>query len=246
MDIEPILNEYRRDGVVRVRGLFSRDEVEEIRRQVARYIRDVMPAVPEADRVLEADGVGVRNLWRLEQHDPFFAQAGRRQELLELVGRLVNGEPLLQGVETFNKPARVGSAVPYHQDNAYFCQTPPDMLTVWLAIDPATEPNGAVYYRTGSHHTLLPHRASGVKGNSMMLADPPEADPAGEFLGTLEPGDALIHHCQTIHRSEPNRSDQSRLALLLVYRGAHTQTDPELKKAYARALEITYPTGTPQ
>lgn len=238
MNIEQVLADYRRDGVVRIRGLFDHEEIEEIRRQVDRYVREVMPAAPEADRVLEADGVGVRNLWRLEQHDPFFAHVGRRRDLLELAGRLVGGEPLIEGVETFNKPARIGSAVPYHQDNAYFCQTPPDMLTVWLAIDPATEANGAVYYRKGSHHALLPHRPSGVKGNSMMLADPPEPDPAAEFLGVLEPGDALIHHCQTIHRSEPNHSNRSRLALLIVYRARHTQTDPTLKEVYDRARAL--------
>ncbi|NUQ64362.1 MAG: phytanoyl-CoA dioxygenase family protein [Pirellulales bacterium] len=236
MDIEPLVNEYRRDGVVRIRELFRREEVEEIRRQLDRYIREVMPTVPETDRVLEADGRAVRNLWRLAEHDPWFAEIGRRPEILELVARLVNGEPVLKGVETFNKPARVGSAVPYHQDNAYFCQTPPDMLTVWIAIDPATEENGAVYYRKGSHHVLLPHKPSGVKGNSMALADPPQPDPAAEFLGALEPGDALVHHSQTIHRSEPNRSGRSRLALLLVYHGSHTQTDPHLKEMYDRAL----------
>jgi hypothetical protein len=31
--------------------------------------------------------------------------------------------PVLVGVETFNKPDRVGFGEPYHQDKAYFCQT---------------------------------------------------------------------------------------------------------------------------
>jgi ectoine hydroxylase-related dioxygenase (phytanoyl-CoA dioxygenase family) len=39
---------------------------------------------------------------------------------------------------------KVGSGVPYHQDIAYFCQPPPDMLTVWIAIDAVTEANGTV------------------------------------------------------------------------------------------------------
>jgi phytanoyl-CoA hydroxylase len=63
----------------------------------------------------------------------------------------------LVGVETFNKPARIGSGVPYHQDNAYFCQSPPDMLTVWIAIDAVTEANGPVFFVKGSHRPACPH-----------------------------------------------------------------------------------------
>jgi len=67
------------------------------------------------------------------------------------------------------------------------------------------------------------------------VKDPPEVAPEDEFVGTLEPGDALIHHCQTIHRSEPNTTPYSRCGLLMVFRGQHTQTDPELKANYEQA-----------
>ena len=55
------------------------------------------------------------------------------------------------------------------------------------------------------------------------------------FCGTLAPGDALIHHCETIHYSGPNRSDRARCGLLLVYRGEHTKTDKEYRSRYDAA-----------
>src|SRR6185312_15180475 len=114
------------------------------------------------------------------------------------VRHLVHGEPVLLGVETFSKPARVGSGVPPHQDNAYFCQAPPDVLTIWIAMDAATEANGPVFYLKGSHRGgTLPHRPSGVAGNSMGLVTLPPHEKADVLCGTLEAGDALIHHCQT-------------------------------------------------
>ncbi|MBN8628907.1 MAG: phytanoyl-CoA dioxygenase family protein, partial [Planctomycetes bacterium] len=152
------------------------------------------------------------------------------------------GEPVLAAVETFNKPARVGSGVPYHQDNAYFCQTPPDMLTVWIAIDAVTEANGPVYFIPGSHRTgLLPTTPSGVRGNSIGLAEAPAVPLDQQLCGLLEPGDATIHQCETIHHSAPNTTPHSRLGLLLVYRGAHTQTDPALKTTYLAAATATPP-----
>jgi len=143
---------------------------------------------------------------------------------------------VLLAVETFNKPARVGSGVPYHQDNAYFCQTPPDVLTVWIAIDPVTVENGAVYYVKGSHQLgMLPTKPSGTAGNSIGLAQPPEVPKHEQLCCTLEPGDMAIHHCQTIHHSDPNRSESPRLGLLMVFRGSHTESDDALSKDYGSA-----------
>jgi ectoine hydroxylase-related dioxygenase (phytanoyl-CoA dioxygenase family) len=234
--MDQILSDYEKEGVVRIRSLLSQDEVSQIRSEIARYERDIAPSVPAADIVFESDGTTIRNLWRLNKHDAFFNVLAHREDMLRLAGKLVHGKPVLRGVETFNKPSRVGSGVPYHQDNAYFSLGPPDAFTLWIAMDAATVENGAVYYRTGSHKQMLPHKASGVAGNSIGLADPPAGDPSDEFCGTLEPGDALAHHCQMVHRSDPNNSDHPRLALLMVYRGEHTQTDPELERIYKEAF----------
>ncbi|WP_164103680.1 phytanoyl-CoA dioxygenase family protein [Candidatus Laterigemmans baculatus] len=233
------IESYHRDGVIRCRGWFSADQLSEIRAAFERYRSDVAPELPDADYTLESDRTTVRNFWRMNAHDPFFQSLAERPELLELVAPLVQGEPVLMGVESFNKPARVGSPVPPHQDNAYFCQRPPDVLSVWIALDPATEENGAVEYFLGSQHTLLPHKPSGVKGNSFGLADASAADRFPSFLGTVDAGDMLVHHCQTIHQSQPNRSASPRLSLVIVYRAAHTETDNDLQQAYRQALAAT-------
>jgi ectoine hydroxylase-related dioxygenase (phytanoyl-CoA dioxygenase family) len=136
----------------------------------------------------------------------------------------------------------VGSGVPYHQDNAYFCRTPPDMLTVWIAIDAVTEANGPVFFVKGSHlGGVLPTKPSGVRGNSIGMAEPSPIPLADQFCGLLNPGDATIHHCNTIHHSAPNTTDHSRLGLLFVFRGEHSQTDPNLKAVYAVAASQTPP-----
>ncbi|MFM7290005.1 MAG: phytanoyl-CoA dioxygenase family protein [Planctomycetia bacterium] len=225
--------EYDRDGVIRVRGLLSPADIATVKAALDRYAREIAPSLPPADVVFEADGKAVRNLWRMEHHDPFFAELASRPEIRRVVGRLVHGEPVLMGVETFNKPAKVGSGVPAHQDNAYFCQSPPDVLTIWISIDAATDANGPIFYIRGSHGGMLAHQPSGVAGNSMGLAV--RFDKSDPFVGTLEPGDALVHHSQTIHYSAPNKTDHPRCGLLIVFRGSHTQPDPQLRDEYTRA-----------
>jgi phytanoyl-CoA hydroxylase len=239
IDEAELIAHFRQEGVIRLRSLLSGSELREVRRAVERYGREVRPRLPTADFTCEADGVTIRNFWRMECHDSYFAELAAWPRITNLVRSLVNGPPVLMGVETFNKPARLGSAVPPHQDNAYFCQTPPDVLTVWIALDAATVENGAVEYALGSHRTLLPHAASGVKGNSFGLAEPLPAGRYPTFVGVLDAGDALLHHGLTVHWSSPNHSGHSRMSLVLVYRGAHTQTDFTRQEEYHRALALT-------
>jgi ectoine hydroxylase-related dioxygenase (phytanoyl-CoA dioxygenase family) len=241
-DPAALLADYENDGVILIRQFLTAEEVAAVRAELDRYIRDDLATLPANARTLEKDEQTVRNLWRLEEHNPFFRQMGERADIRDLISPLVHGEPVLMGVETFNKPARIGSGVPYHQDNAYFCQTPPDMLTVWIAIDAVTEANGPVFFVKGSHKDgMQPTRPSGVRGNSIGMAEPSSVPLSAQFCGLLAPGDATIHQCQTIHHSAPNTTEHSRLGLLFVYRGSHTRTDPALKAAYTAAVTATPP-----
>jgi ectoine hydroxylase-related dioxygenase (phytanoyl-CoA dioxygenase family) len=244
MNVNPasLLSDYERDGVVLVRGFLTPSEVAEVRAELDRYIREDLDSKPADAATREADGVTVRNLWRLEQHNPKLLAFAQREDIRTLLAPLLHGEPVLAAVETFNKPARVGSGVPYHQDNAYFCQTPPDMLTVWIAIDAVTEANGPVFFVKGSQKLgVLPTKPSGVRGNSIGMAEPSTVPLAEQFCGLLAPGDATIHHCNTIHHSAPNTTDHSRLGFLFVFRGSHTKTDPALKAIYTVAATATPP-----
>lgn len=241
-DPDQLLADYETDGVIIIRQFLTPEEVTAVRNELDRYIRDDLASRPIDARTLEADEKTVRNLWRLEKHNAWFKALGEREDIRALVAPLLHGEPLLCGVETFNKPARIGSGVPYHQDNAYFCQTPPDMLTVWIAIDPVTPANGPVYFIKGTNkEPVLPTKPSGVRGNSIGLAEIPTVPLDQQFCALLAAGDASIHHCNTIHHSAPNTTDFPRLGLLLVYRGTHTQTDPVLKATYLEAATATPP-----
>jgi hypothetical protein len=240
-EIGELKSRYERDGFLHLPGLLSKSDLEEVDRELDRYLREVAPTLAPTDLIWEPERLEdgsrrLRNLWRMEQYSGFFAEFGLDARMLEFVGALVNGEPQRVGVEMFAKPAKVGSRVPYHQDNAYFNLTPPDCFTCWIALDASTEENGCVYYARGSHKgPVLAHKASGVAGNSMMA----DGSPAGldEVPGLLAAGDAMLHHCLTVHRSEPNRSDKPRRGLLVVYRAAHCERDPEGWRTYSAARE---------
>ena len=183
---EALLDAYQRDGVVRIREFFSQEIVTEIRNELERYMRDDLSSLPADAKTTEKDSKTIRNLWRLELYNKFFQELAESDEIISLISKLVNGKPILAAVETFNKPALVGSGVPYHQDNAYFCQSPPDMLTLWIAIDPVTKQNGPVYFIKESHKDgMKPTKPSGVMGNSIGLVEQPNIPKSDQFCGLL-------------------------------------------------------------
>ncbi len=241
-ELSGLQRQYESDGFVRIEPLLQPHELDEIETELIRYTEDVAPGLPAADIVYERDALAdgrraIRNLWRMEQYSTFFADLAKRPALLQVMNCLVNGKAVVAGVELFAKPAYVGSAVPFHQDNAYFNLVPPDSLTCWIALDDSTLENGCIYYARGSHRGgLRPHKASGVKGNSLMVAQPPLQSEFEQIPGILTRGGAILHNCVLLHRSEQNRSPHSRRGLLIVYRGSHCRVDPEGSRKYNEVL----------
>lgn len=226
MDFATLAKGYHDRGLLIVDEFFAAAKTAEIERELRRYIAEMNPEEMPGHVVYEAGAEKkIRNIFHLHAADPYFRELAMDSQLMELGRAIFDDEPVLMTVELFGKPARVGSEVPYHQDNAYFNLVPDDAFTCWLALADANEENGCVRYIEGSHKLgNLPHRASGVKGNSMGLDELPTG--AGdEVCGIVPRGAALIHHCNTIHRSEPNRSDQDRPGLLFVYKAARCRID---------------------
>src|SRR4051794_35107419 len=113
VDPEKLLRDYETNGVVLIRQFLSDAEVAAVRSELNRYIREDLSSKPADASTLEADGVTVRNLWRLEQHNTRLLALAERADVRALIAPLLRGEPVLAAVETFNKPARIGSGVPY-------------------------------------------------------------------------------------------------------------------------------------
>lgn len=100
-----------------------------------------------------------------------------------------------------------------HQDYAYWHRLPAppaSLITIVVALDPATVDNGALELFAGLHHRLLTD--PGVP------ADVPEsALPAAGKLVEANPGDVVAFHSLAPHRSGDNRTDRPRRQLFLSY-----------------------------
>ncbi len=227
---------YAEHGFVIVRQLLANEELAELRENLDRYIRDVVPTLPEGDAFYQ-DRTRPETLKQLQRMgcDPFFRDYAQHPKWAVLAEALV-GEPVtVDQPEWFNKPPGTQHVTPPHQDNFYFCLAPSNVVTIWLALDPVDAENGCLRYVAGSHRCgFRAHSKSKILGFSQGITDYSHEDFAREVPIPLVPGDAVAHHGMTLHRADANMSlTRHRRSFALVFKGASCQRD---EAAFARYL----------
>jgi hypothetical protein len=117
------------------------------------------------------------------------------------------------------KPARIGLATPWHQDEAF--QDPAfdyDEISFWLALQPVDETNSCMAYVPGSHKgPVLPHGFPDGDARIHALECVSGFDPQDAVVCPLQAGGCVIHSGKTVHGAGPNISDQDRMAYVLIF-----------------------------
>ena len=207
---------YDRDGFVLVRNFLPSDELEDLTAQVNRYIRNVVPTLPDQAAFYQDKDrpETLKQLQKMGDYDAFFSDYRDQPRWKALAQTLIGEAAQVSQPEWFNKPPQTEHPTPPHQDNFYFNLTPPNVASIWLALDPVDEGNGCLRYSLGSHHKgIRPHTAPGA-GFSQGIADYGPQDQAHEVAVHLQPGDAVVHHGEVIHRADPIARRSAIAALL--------------------------------
>jgi ectoine hydroxylase-related dioxygenase (phytanoyl-CoA dioxygenase family) len=155
-----------------------------------------------------------------------FAKATRSYKIFDRLEAIFGDEVYVYHNKVAQKyPGVVGFS--HHQDYAYWYEMGclyPDMATAFIAIDHATLANGCLKLVEGSHKLgRLTHvyrdgiSDSGVEPERLqqILRHMPEVPIE------LEIGDFVMFHCNMLHASDDNNSNESRIALLGCYNTRH-------------------------
>ncbi len=240
MSYQPSKAAYDRDGFVIVRQLLSPSELDELRSNLDRYVREVVPTLPDGDAFYE-DRSRPETLKQLQRmgRDPFFRSYMKHPKWQSLAETLIGEAAQAEEPEWFNKPPNTQHMTPPHQDNYYFCMKPPHVLTIWLALEPVDEENGCLRYVAGSHRGgIRPHGRSGILGFSQGITDYGPDDQAREVKICLQPGDVAAHHGETIHRADANRSPtRYRRAFAMVFKGTSCRRDEDAFQRYLASMK---------
>ena len=213
--------QYDRDGYLLVARLFDNEEIGLLLRSA------------RADRALDehsfgkGDGEGGRVRLSLWNHpgEGIYGMFARCRRVVEACEQLLDDEVYHYHSKMIMKDARVGGAWAWHQDYGYWYQNNvlfPDLVSVFLAVDPATRVNGCLQVVPGSHRLgRIDHVLTGEQAG----ADRQRVEEVLKRLPLvhveMEPGDALFFHPNLLHRSDRNTSPDPRWSLICCYNARH-------------------------
>jgi non-heme Fe2+,alpha-ketoglutarate-dependent halogenase len=123
------------------------------------------------------------------------------------------------------KEAHSPSYVGWHQDLTYWGLDNPELVTVWVALSPATEQSGCMSVLPGSHLELLEHAETYHEDNMLSRGQELRID-LGERTPVampLDPGQASFHNVRAAHGSGPNTTGDRRIGLSMHYMPTHTR-----------------------
>lgn len=160
------------------------------------------------ERVEAANRVRVmRDYCQVDDRLGSIATDGR---LHSLIDQLLGGDHVLIQDTALLKPPFHGAEKPWHQDSAYFAQSPMESVVgVWIALDEATVENGCMQIIPRSHLAgPVPHhhlRDCQIDDRRISVDD--------AVVVPLRPGGALFFSALLHHGTPPNRSSNRRRAL---------------------------------
>jgi ectoine hydroxylase-related dioxygenase (phytanoyl-CoA dioxygenase family) len=201
-----LVEAFRRDGAVCVRGVFSADEVALVERGIERTL-----AAP-SERALVASrpddpGRFVEDFcnWRAV---PEYEEFVRVSPAAQIAGELLGSERVrLFHDHTLVKEPGTTQRTPWHQDQPYYNVEGAQVCSLWMPVDPVDRAS-TLEFVAGSHagpwlmpRTFMDAEARWFPEGSLTELPDIDADPdAYPIVGwELEPGDAVYFHMLTLH-----------------------------------------------
>jgi ectoine hydroxylase-related dioxygenase (phytanoyl-CoA dioxygenase family) len=155
----------------------------------------------------------------LAEHNDVIREFCKRPEFVAITTQLLGPDVDLYWNQSVFKGPEGTKQFPWHQDDGYTPVTPSPYLTLWLALNDATEENGTISVLPKSHKNgLIPHRKSSIGLICHELDDPDQG-----VVVPVPAGSMAVFQSLTMHKSGVNRSQGMRKAYVIQYCRAGTR-----------------------
>ena len=137
--------------------------------------------------------------------------------LLDAVEDLIGPDILCWGSVLFIKEPDTPGYVSWHQDLNYTPIEPHDGVTAWLALSPSNRESGCMRMLPGTHREGVREQTDTFHADNILTRGQTiqGLDPSRAVDLLLEPGQISLHHGRTIHSSQPNRSHDRRIGVVI-------------------------------
>ena len=235
------MRDYWTRGFIKLQGLFKPEEIAAWSDECWRLLKSeyVFPANIRTPFRMNS-GSQPERIDPVVDISPVFDELVKDPRIVNVVASIFRDRALLfKDKLIFKAPGTDGYTM--HQDQAYWQLCPADdILSVSIQIDGANAANGCIELFPGYHGKLMtpPKLRSQLRQEDVDKIDLS----LGEKIET-QPGDVLIFHSLTPHRSDRNIDKVSRRSVYLTYSAARNgDFYPVQRKnyiAYNRSVELT-------
>jgi ectoine hydroxylase-related dioxygenase (phytanoyl-CoA dioxygenase family) len=230
---DDLVQQFREQGAVCIRNIFSPDELELLRNGIDKNIADPSPRAKVASR---PDDPG----WFFEDFCNWRDNVLYRQFITEspaptVAGKLVGGSGIrLYHDHLLVKEPNTRQRTPWHQDQPYYNVAGSMNVSMWIPVDPVAR-ESTLEFVAGSHRgpwlmprSFIANEAKWFPEGS--LADLPDIESDRDrypILGwALEPGDMVCFHMLTLHASGGVGGNRRRRAFSIRFLGDDIRHKP--------------------
>ena len=218
------LKSYEENGFIVKRQLVSDADIQKIKEEIkdihARMAKAPIEGIHISWEEFEDASLPprIKQLMHSELVSPTLNRILRSDAALDILEQLIGPDISLYHSKLLPKDANDGTAIPWHQDYAYWHRddNKPLMVNCQIAIDSATKENGYLQFVPGSHKWGLQEHERRRQTFGVFLPghyhDRADAVPA-----EMQAGDGVFFNALVIHGSAANKSSRSRVMNTFAY-----------------------------
>jgi ectoine hydroxylase-related dioxygenase (phytanoyl-CoA dioxygenase family) len=221
-----LIEDFRRDGAVRVRGAFTPDEVALVEHGIERNLAEPSERALVASRDDDA-GRFVEDFCNW-QRIPEYEQFIRNSQAAPIAGQLMGtGQVRLYHDHMLVKEPGTRQRTPWHQDQPYYNIDGTQTCSLWMPVDPVGR-ESTLEFVAGSHlgpwlmpRTFMDSQARWFPEGSLQDLPDIEGDrEAFPIVGwELEPGDGVFFSMLALHAAGGVGGDRRRRAFSVRFMG---------------------------
>ncbi|MCE9591597.1 MAG: phytanoyl-CoA dioxygenase family protein [Planctomycetes bacterium] len=224
------VSQFHQDGYVIAPGLFDTKLMD----LLLKIARNDPEFVGKAHVMPDAAGNASRIAITMKMSNDVYTAFVHSEKIVNPMEQVLGGEVYHLHHKMMLKEPKIGGAWEWHQDYGYWYNDGyllPDLASCMIAVDRAYKGNGCLQVLRGSSRMgRIEHGRFGgqVGANPERVAE--IAKKQELVYVEMNPGDALFFHCNTLHRSDPNTSNDPRWSLICCYNAAH---NPPFRPSHA-------------
>ncbi|MDA0745863.1 MAG: phytanoyl-CoA dioxygenase family protein [bacterium] len=212
--IENASETFNRDGYLIVKNLYTPEQMLNWKTRVIHLL--------EQEGSLNNLPSGVR-VWMADALEPYLLECMKDPRVVSILNQIIGPHVEFLSVKAVYKNKTTTFGTPWHQDWYYWKGT--NKISIWIALDNATPENGCLKMIPGSHHKKYKVKQIKAEHGFTWRINLEEFADQEDVTLSVNQGDAVFFHDQTLHASYPNTAGTDRWSFISTYRDASVKDE---------------------